>query len=129
MKQYFLLGILILGVLSGLVYLLWSVVTALYQDWLMGREVPQIQSESQMRRRQREEEAARRLDNGCAHEFDAALGGFPPDTCHKCGLERLRPYGACDHVWRASRDAVASSYCEHCGKRFVSPNVTLRDPA
>jgi hypothetical protein len=128
MRQFFFLGILILGVLAGLVYFLWSIVTALYQDWLMGRGVREIQRESAMRRREREEQAARRLDNGCEHEFDQTLGGFPPGTCHKCGLERERPYGACDHVWRQSRDAIASSYCETCGKRYISPHVTLRNP-
>jgi hypothetical protein len=122
-RQFFLLSVLILGALAGIIYFVWIVVTALYRDWDMGRDVPQIQAESQARREQRIAAAARRLANGCDHSFGEAFAGFPPEACYKCGLERERPSGPCDHVWKLVPDATPYSCCEKCGKRYVSAHV------
>lgn len=125
MREYFFLGVLILGVLAGIIYFCWSIITALYHDWMLGRHVGAIEAESTARRAQRAEEARQRLDNGCDHVFGESLGGFPPQACPKCGLEKVRPSDNCDHVWRFSQEGVPSSYCEKCGKRYVSSRVTM----
>jgi len=119
MKHFFLLTILIMGVVSGLIYYTWSVISSLYRDWELGRDVDQIQEESRERRKQREEEARRRLDNGCDHVFDEAVTGMPPNTCHRCGIERVRPAGPCDHVWQQAMEPIPCSYCEQCSKKFI----------
>jgi hypothetical protein len=123
MRQYFFMGILIFGVLAGIIYFCWSIIVALYHDWTLGRHVGAIQAQSEAQRAKRAEEARKRLDNGCDHVFGETFGGFPPQACHKCGLEQQRPSGNCDHVWKMSREAVPCSYCEKCGKRYVSPTV------
>ena len=123
MRQIFFMGILIVGVLAGILYFCWSIIAELYHDWVLGRHVGAIKAQSDEQRAKREEEARRRLDNGCDHEFGEALGGFPPYACHKCGLEQTRPTGGCDHVWRLSQESVPCSYCEKCGKRYVSPHL------
>ncbi len=125
MRQYFFLGILIFGVLAGIVYFCWTIVAALYHDWSLSRHVDEIRAESAAQRARRLEEAAKRLDNGCEHAFGETFGGFPPHACHKCGLEKERPQGACDHVWRMAREAVPCSRCEKCGKRYVSVRAEL----
>jgi hypothetical protein len=123
MREYFFLGIVIFSVLAGILYFCWSIIAALYHDWVLGRHVGAIRADSETQRAKRAEEARKRLDNGCEHEFGESLGGFPPNACHKCGLEKQRPTGNCDHVWRLSKEAVPCSYCEKCGKRYVSPRV------
>ncbi len=123
MRQYFFVGILVFGVLAGVLYFLWAILAALYHDWAMGRGVKQIQAASAAQRAKREEEAAKRLNNGCDHAFGETFGGFPPSACHKCGLERDRPQGPCDHVWRMAEEATPCSYCEKCGKRYVSSKL------
>lgn len=125
MRQTFFLGILILGVVSGVVYFLWTIAAALYEDWMMGKDVNKIKADSEQRRKERLEESRKRLDNGCEHVFGQTLGGFPPDACRNCGLQRERPSGPCDHVWKPANEPVPCSYCEKCGKRYVSP--TIRD--
>jgi hypothetical protein len=125
MRQYFFLGILVFGVIAGIIYYFWSVIAALYRDWMMGKDVGKIKAQSETLRQKRAEEAERRLDNGCEHVFGESLGGFPPNTCHKCGLEKDRPDGPCDHVWKASQEGIASSTCAKCGRRYVSPNVAM----
>lgn len=126
MRKVFFLSILIGGALAAVVYYLWLVVSTLYRDWAMGRGVDQLRAESEARREQRRVEAARRLDTGCDHDFDETFAGLPPNVCYKCGLERVRPSGPCDHVWKLVPDATPYSYCEKCGKRYVSAN--LGDP-
>ena len=124
MRQFFFLGILIVGVLAFIIYFCWSVITAIYYDWMLGRHVGAIKAASNDHRAQRAEEAKKRLDNGCDHAFGESLGGFPPNACHKCGIESERPSGNCDHVWRMTQqEAVPSSYCEKCGKRYVSARI------
>lgn len=123
MRQFFFMGILICGVLAGIAYFCWTIIVALYHDWMMGRGVKEIRADSAAQRTKRLEEATRRLDNGCDHEFGETFGGFPPNACHKCGLEQQRPQGACDHVWRIMHEATPCSRCEKCGKRYVSQRI------
>ncbi len=123
MREFFFVGILIVGVLAGIVYFCWSILAALYHDWMMSRGVEDIKAESAAQRAKRQEEATKRLDNGCDHVFGETFGGFPPHACHKCGLEQERPQGPCDHVWRMAREATPCSYCEKCHKRYVNPRI------
>jgi hypothetical protein len=125
MRRYFFLSMLILAALATAGYFIWTIVSTLYRDWHMGKDVDTIQAESKERRRQRQEEARQRLDNGCDHLFGESFAGFPPDACFKCGLARERPAGPCDHVWRPAKEAVPCSYCEKCGRKYVSPRVNL----
>ncbi len=125
MRQTFFIGILIVGVVGGIIYFLWTIGAALYEDWVMGKDVNKIKADQQQRRKERLEESRKRLDNGCEHVFGQTLGGFPLDACRKCGLQRERPAGPCDHVWKPANEPVPCSYCEKCGKRYVSP--TIRD--
>lgn len=119
MKYFFLITIVIFGVVSGLAYFAWSVISSLYRDWELGRDVDQIERESIHRRRLREEAAKLRLDNGCDHQFDVVVIGLPPNTCHLCGIERERPVGNCDHIWRPALEPVPCSYCQQCGKKYT----------
>lgn len=123
MKEYFFIGILIFGVLAGFLYFCWSIIAALFHNWTLGRHVGAIQADSESQRAMRAEEAAKRLDNGCEHAFGETFGGFPPHACHKCGLEKERPQGNCDHVWKAATEATPCSYCEKCKKRYVSQRM------
>ncbi len=123
MKRFFFVSVLFVTVLAGIAYFAWTIVSTLYRDWQMGKDVDKIKAESEVRRQRRREEAERRLANGCDHRFGEAFAGFPPDACHKCGLSRERPPGPCDHVWRLAQEAVPCSYCETCGKKYVSPRV------
>ncbi len=125
MRKYFFMAMLIVAVFATIGYFIWSVVTSLYRDWQMGKDVHKIQAESAERRARRQEEAARRLDNGCEHSFGEAFAGLPPDVCHKCGLSRERPPGPCDHVWRLANEAIPCSYCEKCGRKHVSSRINL----
>ncbi len=124
MRQFFFLSMLIVSVLAAVAYFAWSVITTLYRDWEMGKDVDKIKTESAARRRARQEEAVRRLDNGCEHSFGEAFAGFPPDACYKCGLMRERPLGPCDHVWRLANEPVPCSYCDKCGRKYVSPQIS-----
>ena len=126
MRQFFFVSILIVAVVSGLVYYVWRVASALYDDWMLSKDYRKIQTESERRRKQREEENSQRLDNGCEHLFGETLGGFPPNACRRCGLERERPLGPCDHVWRLGKEALPGSYCEKCGKKYADPNLADR---
>jgi hypothetical protein len=124
MRQLFFGGIVVFGIIAGIFYVLWTIVSTLYRDWDMGRDVEQIKAESEHRRKERQAKEAARLDNGCDHEFAELFGGFPPDTCRKCGLERKRPPGQCDHQWEYRNEGVPCSYCKKCGERYVSPSIS-----
>ena len=123
MRQYFFLGIVVFGLFAGIIYFCWSIVAELFHHWWMGKDVNKIKAESEIRRAKRTEEAEQRLDNGCDHAFGESYGGFPPNACPKCGLERKPPDGPCDHVWRLAHEAVPCSYCEKCGKKYVTPRT------
>jgi hypothetical protein len=124
MRQLFFGGILAFGVIAGIIYVLWTIVSTLYRDWDLGRDVDQIKAESDKRRQERRAKDEARLANGCDHDFTEMLGGFPPNTCRKCGIERERPAGPCDHQWEYRNEAVPCSYCKKCGQRYVSPSIS-----
>ncbi len=123
MRQYFFGGILAFGVIAGIIYVFWTIISTMYHDWVLGRDVDVIKAESEERRAQRRAEAQARLENGCDHDFTEMFGGYPPDTCRKCGLERQRPKGPCDHTWEFHPEGVPNSVCKKCSKRFVSPHI------
>ena len=93
MRQFFFVSLLIVSVVATIGYFAWSLIATLYRDWQMGKDVNKIKAESETRRGKRQEEAARRLDNGCDHRFGEAFAGFPPDACYKCGLSENAPSG------------------------------------
>ncbi len=84
----------------------------------MVEDVKAIKATNAQRQARRREINAKRLDNGCQHEFGSYIGGFPSNACTHCGLEREKPPGSCDHVWRISNDPIPTSYCEKCGKKY-----------
>lgn len=121
MKEYFYYAIALTVPLALLAWFLYAVGRALYtlfDDWRLGRELDEIQAQSASRREQKRRENEQRLDTGCEHDFDAGVFGMPPDVCGKCGLEREKPAGACDHQWRLVPGPIPSSRCEKCGKSF-----------
>lgn len=124
MRQLFFGGIVAFGVIAGIIYVLWTIVSTMYHDWVLGRDVDEIKAESEKRREERRAKEEARLANGCDHDFSELFGGFPPDTCRKCGLERSRPGGQCDHVWEYRNEAVPCSYCKGCGERYVGPSIS-----
>lgn len=118
MRQIFFFSVVVVGIGGFVLYIGWVIAKQLYEDWQLGRGVKELQAESEQRRRQRDEKQATRLDNGCEHKFVQSFAGLPPDTCVRCGLERIRPSGPCDHVWKLSQESVPCSYCEKCGRRY-----------
>lgn len=130
MKQYFLF--IVCGMLIGalVLYFLWSLLRAcwsLYEDWRLGQDLDELERESEQRRLDREQAAAKRLDNGCDHDFDnSAFGAFPEGVCRKCGLANVRPPGFCDHVWRRKAGSEVGSICEKCGREHSSITDTQR---
>jgi hypothetical protein len=118
MKQILLIGVGVVGVLGGLLYLLWITGSQLFHDWRTGKEVEQIRLASIELRRKRKEQAAARLNNGCDHCFDEGYGEFPPNVCIRCGLERTRPPGPCDHQWKRQEGNTPGSFYKECGKPY-----------
>lgn len=121
MKNIFFVAVVFaipLAIVGWLLYLygrfFWSLVT----DWQFKKELAEIREHAKAKREQRQASNQARLDNGCEHDFSRGLGGLPPGTCRKCGLEEQRPPGPCDHVWRAGEGGVPNSSCEKCGKRY-----------
>lgn len=122
MKQWFMLGVLMIvpiGILAALLYSLGQYLVTLVSDWRTNRELDELEKEGEARREQRRQETLKRLDNGCDHSFGGAIG-FPPDVCSKCGLSKEKPIGACDHVWRRGDGPIPHSVCEKCRKEHRS---------
>jgi hypothetical protein len=120
MKQWFLLaliGVIPLAIVAGLTYSFFKWVIQVIQEWRLGYELDQIRAYAEASRGRRSETQAARLDNGCDHAFDTGVG-FPPGACPKCGLERARPMGFCDHVWRRAEGNSPGSVCAKCGKVY-----------
>lgn len=121
MRQYFLYaaGLLIpLAILGWFLVALGRTFLTLYDDWKMGRELGQLRAESEARRQRRRQENEKRLATGCEHDFGGTVFGLPPNVCRKCGLEREKPLGQCDHVWRLEAGPIPASRCEKCGKTY-----------
>ena len=120
MKQWFMLALIAvipLAILIGLTYAFVKWVVELVQLWRLGYELDAIREYAQASRARSPETRAARLDNGCTHAFDTGVG-FPPGVCPKCGLEREKPTGFCDHVWRRSEGNAPGCVCETCGKIY-----------
>lgn len=121
MKNAFLLGIILVvpaALVIALVYSLARFFWSMYQDVILYRELNEIQAQSAARREKKNLGDQKRLDNGCEHTFDSAMGGFPQGVCPKCGISREKPAGQCDHVWRRKEGTVMGSVCEKCGKQY-----------
>lgn len=121
MKQLFFYvcgGVVALGVVVWALYMIGEALAHVYRDWRLGKELDELQSAGAARREQRRLANEQRLANGCQHDFQsAAVVGLPPGVCLKCGLEKEKPTGGCDHAWRVKPGAVPSSACEKCGKQ------------
>jgi hypothetical protein len=121
MRQYFFIGVAVmipLAILGWFIYALGRGFLSMYEDWKLGKDLDQLQAEAEGRREQKRLENEQRLANGCEHDFDSHIYGLPSGVCGKCGLEREKPTGACDHVWRLQQGAVPSSECEKCGRTY-----------
>jgi hypothetical protein len=125
MKQYFLyaLALIVPLVLAGwILFVVGRALLSMLQDHQLGKELDQLKAGAEMRRQQRREENARRLANGCEHDFASPAFGLPPQACRKCGIEKERPVGQCDHAWKMRKGAVPGSDCEKCGRTYSDVN-------
>jgi hypothetical protein len=118
MREIFFMGIIGMIVFGGIGYFLWTLFVELYYDFHLRKDVKAIKRDNEDRMRQRDEDNVERLSNGCEHEFGSTQGGFPANACVKCGLEKERPSGLCDHVWKRTDDAVPTARCELCKRKF-----------
>lgn len=118
MRQNVFIFILIAIVVGIVGYFIWMVLRAfysVYEDARSEKQLNELATEYQDRRRERREAAVARLDNGCEHDYEDLLGAFPKDVCAKCGIEKNIPPGDCDHQWERLPSAVPSSCCTKCG--------------
>lgn len=125
MKQYFLVAMLSMLPAGLILYFLIQFgkgLLGMVSDRSLHRELDELAAHGETRRLKREENNQKRLANSCEHEFDGALGGFPPNVCHKCGLASEKPVGPCDHVWRAAEGGAPKSVCEKCGRQYNPSN-------
>ncbi|HAY81249.1 MAG TPA: hypothetical protein DCY79_15705 [Planctomycetaceae bacterium] len=117
MKEYFFLFVGG-GVLLSIVGLgIWQVMKAcyvVYQDWMLGKELDELEADHAIAVAERRVADAARLDNGCQHVFQWSGGADPVRICSKCGLQEQRPEGDCDHVWHQGGGAVPNAYCILC---------------
>ena len=115
---YILGGCLVVAAAGWGLYLIGQAIMQVVNDWKLGRELDELESQSASRRDQRKQSQLERLANGCEHDFSGGAIGLPPHVCRKCGLEKDKPAGLCDHVWQVKAGAVPSSECERCGKIY-----------
>ena len=108
-----------ISLVFGLVgYFMWMVLRAFYSifdDVRTEKQLDDLATEYQDRRRERREAAAVRLENGCEHDYGDLLGAFAKDVCVKCGLSKEPPPGECDHHWQRVPGPIPGSRCEKCG--------------
>ncbi len=120
-KTYFFYGIfgfVAFAIVGYFLFHLGKALLGMFSDWRLHRELDELQADGEARRQAKTEANRKRLDNGCDHDFDGALGGFPQGVCHKCGLAKDKPTGTCDHVWRAVDGPIPNSTCEKCGRSY-----------
>ena len=128
MRQTFLLlilGIIVLSLAVGAIYLVLRSLLDVYDEWQTKKEMKELSEESEERRQQRKREHEERLQNGCDHQWEGALVDFPPGACHRCGLEKELPRGPCDHVWKIEMQEQPVVVCEVCGKRYQRARTTI----
>jgi hypothetical protein len=111
-------GLVVVSLASWALYMLGRAIAQVFGDWRLGRELDELEAQGALRRQQRQHSQEQRLATGCEHNFEAGAIGLPPNVCAKCGLERVKPSGACDHVWRVQAGPVPASQCERCGKIY-----------
>lgn len=127
---YVLGGTLAIAILAWAIYMVGRAIAEVVRDWKLGKELDQIQNESEARRIQRRKAEEARLATGCEHDFTEVGIGLPPNVCRKCGMEKVRTSTLCDHIWRVKPGAAPYSECEHCGKIYrPSPHATDQSPA
>lgn len=120
-KQNLLVMLAGLAVVGTVIYFVWLCLRDGYHfisDWRQGRKIGDVRMQREARQAALREANARRLDNGCEHQFDTLFGAFPPGVCCKCGLAKEKPAGDCDHVWRREKGLIPASRCEKCGKQY-----------
>jgi hypothetical protein len=115
---YVLGGVLVIAAAGWGLYMIGRAVMQVIGDWKLGRELDELESEGESRREKRKLAQIERLANGCDHDFSSGAIGLPPNVCHKCGVEKEKPSGLCDHVWRVVPGAVPYSQCERCDKIY-----------
>ncbi|MBC8872072.1 MAG: hypothetical protein H8E44_21790 [Planctomycetes bacterium] len=121
-KQWFLMALIMLvpvGVLVALLYSFGKYLWTLFTDRRLYKDLDELEANAGARREKKKLDNEKRLDNGCDHTFSGATG-FPPNVCPKCGLEKEKPAGLCDHVWRGGEGPAPFSYCEKCNKQHRS---------
>ena len=80
MRQNVMLAILGIVVIGAVVYFLWLVLKSLYNlfvDWRSRKQLDELAGVYIEKRRQKREEDAQRLDNGCEHDYEDMLRAFP----------------------------------------------------
>ncbi|MGE0756546.1 MAG: hypothetical protein AB7F89_04710 [Pirellulaceae bacterium] len=131
MREFFfyaLAGTLTVVLAGWALYMLGRALAQLLSDWRLGRELDELEADGAARREKRQQQLEQRLANGCEHDFASGAIGLPPEVCIKCGLEKNKPSGPCDHIWRVKSGAVPTSSCEICGKIYhpLQPAPDLR---
>jgi hypothetical protein len=120
MRQNLLLMLASLAGIGAILYFVWVCLRDGFHflsDLRQSRQIGDLRAQREARQAAIREENARRLDNGCEHQFDTLFGAFPPDVCCKCGLSKEKPAGDCDHLWRRQQGLIPASHCEKCGKQ------------
>ena len=115
---YILGGCLVIAAAGWGLYMIGQALMQVLNDWKLSRELDQLEAEGVSRREKRKQSQIERLANGCEHDFTEGAIGLPPNVCRKCGLEREKPSGLCDHVWRVVPGAAPYSKCERCDKIY-----------
>lgn len=121
MREKLFQWILIVVVVGAFLYFFMVFFKSMYhwwQEWRTTKSLNELATSYDDKRRSDRADAAKRLDNGCEHDYDDLLNAFPSDVCVKCGLGKRPPAGECDHIWRRVPGAIPGSACESCGKTF-----------
>ena len=113
MRQLFFGGIVAFGVIAGIIYVFWTIVSTMYHDWVLGRDVDEIKAESEKRREERR--ARRKLDwPTAATTISASRSGA------------FRPTLAASVAWNV-HDRGASAITSGNIATKVCPTVTARN--
>ncbi len=121
MRQYVLYAMAVIFPVSLTLWFLWLLGKSIVQlvgDWRFEKELIELEAQSEAHRQERARINAERLDNGCEHDFDNPGHGLPLNACARCGLEREKPKGPCDHVWKVIPGSLPKGVCEKCGKPY-----------
>ena len=120
-KQNLLVILLVGAILLAVLYFVWLCIRDAFYlllDVRMRREFDEMKAETRAIKARKEEDASRRLDNDCDHDWTSRAGAIPANACRKCGLEKNRPPGDCDHQWYPLTGLLPISACQKCGKEY-----------